>query len=221
MNVFSHLRAVLVLASTVPFEEMAEKLYHYLDVDTDSWGPRRFALVVWVNCIAHDIYAAFNDDLLSGRDTEALLDLLNDVTDHLYAPGTRKQQMISLGGEDPFGDYPKKRGHRRRRAMLEERRQESRRRMKEDQFHSTGTSTPGNRQQQQQQQQRRELKKKECQKRRLSFQGDGARDGLTEFLGALGNLRARGRLNKVDDARVQYWNDLATETRRHMPYAEY
>ncbi|CAB9509433.1 3-phytase [Seminavis robusta] len=167
----------------VPFEELAEKLHYYLDVDTDSWDPRRFALVIWINCIAQDVYSALNENKLSGRDTESLLGYLNEAVRHTYPRASKKQQMISR--LDPF--Y-----YDDRRRSLEERRQETHRRLEED---------------------RRGLRKrrKDCRRRRrLGVDSGKARDDLDDFLDKLQSLKDAGRLGDVDDSRYEYWKDLAT-----------
>jgi hypothetical protein len=186
-------QAVKCLPSLVPFEELADNMYYYLDVDTDSWDPRRFSLVVWVNSIGQDIYATLNGGGLSGRDAEKLLFYLNEATRHLYPRSSKKQQMISL--IDPFENDVKRR-------QLSLRVEETRRRLQADKNRTS--------------EERRELKKKECKKkrRRLDVKPDDAKDDLNDFDEHLDTLK---RVGRIYDEKYEQWKDLAGKVRDGIP----
>ena len=175
-------------------------MYYYLDVDTDSWDPRRFALVVWINSLGQSIYVALNNEDISGRDAEKLLFHLNESTRHLYPRSAKKQQMISL--IDPFENDVKR---RRLGVTKEERIQQIRHRIEEEAHMSEDD--------------RRQLKKKECKRRRrLSVNPGDAKDDLKDFVGHLDTLKWAGRLS---DYHYNYWKALAEEIRHAVPDPHY
>jgi vacuolar-type H+-ATPase subunit I/STV1 len=184
-----------------------------LDIETKAFGPRRFALVAWIDKLAQDVYAALNDGDLSGRDTEDLLDSLNSAASSLYAPTSKKHQMISV--VDPFEyDYSTTSSntkHRQRRAMsLEERRQESRRRWEEDQRLMNDEDAK-----------ERQLYKRNSncrrKRRRLTFNSNRASSKLEDFRDHLNKLENKGRLKDISSNRFHYWMDLAQAIKEQLP----
>jgi len=78
----------------VPFDEVSGALKDKLDIDTTSWGPRRFNLAIWVDVLSQDIYCALVEGEISGRDAEDLLDFLAQAVAHIYPPASSLRQMM-------------------------------------------------------------------------------------------------------------------------------
>ena len=195
LTIFLFCSVRYLLHFLVPYKDLAEKLYYALDVEPDNWGPRKFALTNLVDSLAQDVYRAFAEGRISGRDAEALLYNLNSAASELYKATTKKHQMISVVN-------PWKYSYRRR-LSLEERREETRRRLAED----DGAFAERN------------LKSKSsgC-RRRLGYDYNDAYHYLDAFIDHLKYLKNAGRLSEVTNERYSGWIDLAKAIKGHLPY---
>jgi hypothetical protein len=77
-----------------------------LQIDTQTWGPRRFALVRLVDAIAQEVYMAMGEEDITPRDAEELLSHLGMAAWYLYMPGSQRRRLMSpTGGRRRYPSY--------------------------------------------------------------------------------------------------------------------
>lgn len=94
-------------------DDIRKTLPKKLRIDTQTWGPRRFALVRLVDGIAQEVYMEMGDGIISPRHAEELLGHLGMAAWYLYRPGSQRRRLMSpSGGRRRFPSF-KKSFHRR------------------------------------------------------------------------------------------------------------
>ena len=93
---------------TVPFDNLRKSLPKNIQIDTQTWGLRRFALVRIVDALSQDMYVALHEGDLTPRDAQNLLDHLGEAAFYLYQPGSMLRRLMSpTGGRREFNTYKK------------------------------------------------------------------------------------------------------------------
>ena len=93
-----------------------DRLPDKLRLNTQTWGPHRFALTRLIDGIAQEVYMALGDDELNPREAEDLLGHLGMASWYLYEPGSQRRRLMSpTGGRRKYPSYKSDFSSRRRR----------------------------------------------------------------------------------------------------------
>jgi hypothetical protein len=188
-----------------------------LTLDTQTWGPRRFALVRLVDALAQDVYVAFAEADLTPRDAEGLLGHLGMAAWYLYMPGSQKRRLMSpTGGRRRYPSYKKSFPRRRRRRRhLQQQQQQYQEQLL---HHNTPIYHP--------EELERALaisipfcnagSKKSGKSRRKGYMDD-ADEELEDFLDELDDLDDDDRIGSLSKATIEDWITRATAIQKALP----